>query len=230
MNYHRPTLDLLAVDGPFHTHPVDDLLSWAAEQGMVLPAAYLEWASIDRGALLSKYSNDDWFCFESPELVTTPAGECGLNFETENQGNYDKIVLLDHGENPPVLFRWVGEAAWVRHAASFSECVYAQVFDWQYRLEFNQADPSYKEIAYYGSIKLASARSIDLLRDQFTETVSTRFIIEGCRYTVYRFYRTLEARITATLEEGGGVRIDVTGAEEKVRALVRELRLTLGDS
>jgi hypothetical protein len=43
-----------------------------------LPASFLEWAKVDDGSLLQKYSNDDRFWFDKPELVVTPAGVRGL--------------------------------------------------------------------------------------------------------------------------------------------------------
>ena len=105
--YHDRTLQLLG-DKEVREKPVPKLLEWARATGVVLPEAYLEWAQLDRNNLLGRYSNDDWFCFDTPEIVTTPEGIRGLLFNRENQGNFEKIVTLNQGDDPPVPFAWIG--------------------------------------------------------------------------------------------------------------------------
>src|SRR4051794_37243711 len=98
--FHQRTLALLDSEGvPLpQQRSVEILLDWATQHSIRLPAAYLEWAKLDDGGLLQKYSNDDQFWLEKPELVVTPEGVRGLLFNQENQGNFDRIVCLDQGD------------------------------------------------------------------------------------------------------------------------------------
>ena len=103
-NYHDKTLELLRSE-PLCVHfPAHNLRNWANSNKVILPAAFLEWAELNGQQLLSKYSNDDWFSFDRPRILTTPEGLRGILFHEENQGNFRKLVLLDRGDDPPVLF------------------------------------------------------------------------------------------------------------------------------
>src|SRR3712207_3049662 len=92
---------------------------WAVEQGVALPAAVREWAALDGGDLMSRSRNQDWFYFDPPSVVS-PSQGAGLLFCIENQSNFGKVVLLEHGEDPPVLFGWLMEEPWVMHTQRFS--------------------------------------------------------------------------------------------------------------
>jgi hypothetical protein len=72
--YHDRTLKLLGSEGALDERSVAELIEWARTNDVILPAAYLEWARLDGNNLLRKYSNDDWFFFEDPEIVVTPEG------------------------------------------------------------------------------------------------------------------------------------------------------------
>src|SRR3989442_532333 len=145
--FHDQTLKLLGPEGIRKEQPVPTLMDWSKEKGVALPGAYVEWAKLDPdGQLLRKYSNGDHFWFEPGEIIVTQNGFRGIGFHQESQGNYTKMLLLDRGDNPPVLWNCEGHPSWVQHAASFSDCVFAQIFDWQYWLEFDADDPTYREI------------------------------------------------------------------------------------
>jgi hypothetical protein len=152
----------------------------------------------------AKYGND-WFWFDEPTLVETPDGVRGLKFNSENQNNFDRIVVLDAGDDPPVLYAWIGKPPWIRNVGRFSDAVYAQVFDWQYWLEFNSDDPTYKEVTYTGSIALPStSRCIEVFRSCYEETVTTRYLVDDVSYTEYRFLKSPLERFTVMVEDSTG--------------------------
>jgi hypothetical protein len=226
--FHKRTLALLGNEGVRQQRSVESLIAWAAKNAIRLPAAFLEWAKFDDGSLLQKYSNDDRFWFDKPKLVVTPEGVRGLLFNQENQGNFDRIVCLDQGEDPPVLFGWIGRPPWVKNAERFSDAVFAQVFDWQYWLEFKPEDPAYKEITYYGEMKFNTDRCLITLRQRFEETVTTRFIADGTGYTEYRFMKSPVLRLTVLVADDKSTNIRVTGRPtEKVKAFEAELKSIL---
>src|SRR5215831_10943406 len=94
VKYHAGALGLLGPEGRDERRPVPELDAWANAHGVVLPAAYREWAELGGGALLEKYSNCSKFHFDAPELATID-GQRGLLFERETQGNFYTVVLLD---------------------------------------------------------------------------------------------------------------------------------------
>lgn len=210
------------------TRSVANLSAWAKERAVALPAAFLEWATFDDGSLLTKYSNDDWFWFDSPEVVVTPNGVRGLRFHSENQNNFDRLITLDHGDDPSVLFAWLGRPPWVTNAERFSDAVFSQVFDWQFRLEFKPDDPNYKEIACTREIHLKTDGCIPLLRHHYEESVTTRLIVEDDYYTEYRFLGPQAQRLTVTVANGRSTTISVTGRPfEQVNAVYEELKSKL---
>lgn len=221
--FHAGTLQLLGAEGASAKQPVAKLIHWAKDHGVTLPGAYLDWASIDQGDLLRKYSNDDKFFFQSPELVVTPEGLRGILFSSENQGNFEKIVTLEQGDDPPVLFAWIGKPPWVTYCERFSDCVYAQIFDWQYLLEFRADDPAFKEITYYGDIHLNTTHCVGVLRRQFQETVTTRDAINGKQSTAFRFLKSLKERMTVLVADDGLSHIRVTGPYALVAKLEADL-------
>lgn len=226
--FHERTLALLGSDRIRQQRAVETLLDWAAKNTIRLPAAFLEWAKLDDGSLLQKYSNDDRFWFDEPKLVVTPDGVRGLLFNQENQGNFDQIVCLDQGEDPPVLFAWIGRPPWVKNVERFSDAVYAQIFDWQYWLEFKADDPKYKEITYYGELNFKTDGCLTVLRDRYEETVTTSFIADGLRYTEYRFIKSPVLRLTVMVAHDRSTNIRVTGRPtESVKAFEAELKSLL---
>jgi hypothetical protein len=224
-------LALLGAEGVRQKRSVESLLDWAAKKAIRLPKAFVEWAKLDDGSLLQKYSNDDWFWFDEPELVATPEGVRGLRFNSENQNNFDRIVTLDQGDDPPVLFAWICRPPWIKNAQRFSDAVYAQVFDWQYSLEFKPHDPAYKEITYYGELNFKTDDCLAVLRKHYEETVKTSFITDDNRYTEYRFIKSPVLRLTVLVGGDGSTNIRVTGQPmEAVKSLETELKsVLLGD-
>lgn len=218
--YDDRTLALLGAEGEHAPTAALKLTAWAAKNAVALPAAYLEWAELDPGGrLLAKYSNQDDFCIDEPRLEATPDGGRGLLFWEENQGNCHWIAALDHGDDPPV-FVVFDSKDWAVFADRFSDCVYAQIFDWQYRLELG--GPYGPEITYYGHLKLKTERCLDTLRHLFTPCVVTQ---ASKGLVQYRFQKSLTERLTVTV---GGRRpqigIEITGDDkEQIRHLEAEL-------
>jgi hypothetical protein len=226
--FHAHTLELLGKEGARRKRSGKTLLDWAVKNAIRIPQAFLEWAKIDDGSLLQKYSNDDRFSFDEPELVVTPDGVRGLMFNQENQGNFTRIVCLDQGDDPPVLFAWIGRPPWVKNAERFSDVVFAQVFDWQYWLEFKPDDPAYKEITYYGELNFKTNRCLAVLRQRCEESVTTRFIADGISYTEYRFIKSPALRLTVLVAGDKSTSIRVTGRPmEAVKKFGAELKSVL---
>ena len=163
--FHDKTLALLGGLAPRPQRSVQRLTKWAERNCIQLPGAFAQWAQLDDGSLLEKYSNSDWFWFDEPEVVAIPGGRA-LRFNSENQNNFDRLVMLDGGDDPPVLFGWVGQPPWVTYTEHFSDAIFAQIFDWQYWVEFGPGDPEQKSIAYTGDISLPGSSCIDVLRSR----------------------------------------------------------------
>jgi hypothetical protein len=142
----------------------------------------------------------------------------GLLFHVENQGNFSRAVLLGQGADPPVVFGWIGRPPWVLYAERFSDCVFAQVFDWQYQFKFGPGDDD-KEIAPTAVVRLRTRRAPAVLRQHFAELVGTQFVVEGVRYDEYRFWRSPVERLTVAVPEDDGTQIFITGAYPAILAL-----------
>jgi len=193
--YHARTLDLLGSERPRERRPVPELAAWADAQGVVLPAAYLEWAELGGGALLEKYSNCSRFHFDAPRLVDVD-GQRALKFEEENQGNFTTVVLLGRGDDPPVLFGWIGDAPWVTFTERFSDAVYAQIFDWQFQVDWDpddseddagEDDDSDGPVREGRQFSLRTDRYLDALHARCAEVVGSRIVVDGDLYTTRRF-------------------------------------------
>jgi hypothetical protein len=193
-NYHERTLNLLGIK-PGNLESDIPLISWAEQHHINLPKAYLEWAQIDRSGILFKYSNQDDFLMHEPEIVTIADGHRGLLYCRENQGCFDKIVLLDEGDDPPVLMSWISDESWFQHSQHFSDEVFCQIFDWQYALEFDEDDTW---IAYDSDFKVRP--------NQITE----KFILrcQALPQTQIMYDETIEIRHRLTLPNGTRLLID----------------------
>lgn len=212
---------MLGLNGRLKKQPVRELIEWEKANNIVLPAAYVEWMQLGGKQLLEKYSNSDNFFF-GDEIVTTPEGVKGLEFHQENQGNFIMIVALEQGDDPPVLFAWLDRPPWIVYAKKFSDYVFAQIFEWQYKLEF---DPDTDEgwICYTGDIDLKTSKCLSTLRDRFEEVTTTNFIVDDEYYTVYRFWKSLLERISVIMIPDGTVSIEISGEYDLVVALEADL-------
>jgi hypothetical protein len=174
MSYHKRTLELLGMTSASLETEIP-LMNWALKHNIDLPQAYLEWAKIDRDGILAKYSPGDWIDLHQPSIVTLPDGRRGLLFYRENQGNFDRIVMLDEGDDPPVLMSFGNdEEEWFQYSQCFSEALFCQIFDWQYALDFSG---DYPEIAYYTEFVVAN-NGLDKLMSRHLELPQTQIIID----------------------------------------------------
>jgi hypothetical protein len=124
-----------------------------------------------------------------------------------------------------VLFAWVGKPPWVTNAARFSDAVFAQVFDWQYWLEFRPDDPAYKEITYTGGISLETDGCLLVLRRRYEEAVTTYFVVESEQYTEYRFFASPTLRLRVTVAGNRSTTIHLTGRPlDRVKTLEEDLK------
>ncbi|MCU0542953.1 MAG: hypothetical protein MUE44_12265 [Oscillatoriaceae cyanobacterium Prado104] len=222
VKYHQQSLEMLGLNGVLKKQPVPELIEWAKTNNIVLPAAYIEWAQLGGEELLERYSNDDRFHFGESEIVTTPEGVKGLWFHQENQGNFTMIVALDRGDDPPVLYSDIGQPPWIVYTEKFSDFVFAQIFDWQYKLEFD-TESDEKWIVYTGNIDLKTSKRVSILRDLFEELVTTNFIIDDEPFTVYRFWKSLQERISVIIIPDGTASIEISGEYNLVLALEADL-------
>ena len=228
-SFHANTLALLPKRERPEPRSVDDVLAWAAENGLTLPASYLEWARYDRGALLEKYSNDDQFSFGRPTTMKTDTGHQALVIHRENQGNFDAVVPLGQGDDPPVLFAWCGRPPWVIAGKSLSDYLFAQVFDWQHQLLFSKNDPEFKEIAPSSHIEFGSAGIEAFLEQDFEALVSTSFVVDELVYQVRRFRSKTDERVIVTTPKDGHPSALITGDRERVQVLEEVIREAMID-
>lgn len=227
--YHDRTLALLGPEGELEEQPAPELTAWAQANEITLPASYLEWARLDRNNLLRKYSNDDWFYLDNPDLVTTPSGMRALFFHSENQNNFNMYVALDSGDDPPVLYQEANNPRWLTYCERFSDYIFARIFDWQYLLVFDADDPENKDIAYTGDIELQNDRCISILRERFSQAVTTQYLVNDARIEEYRFWKSLRERMTVAVGADRRALITITGELDLVLALEAELLELLSD-
>jgi hypothetical protein len=174
MSYHEQTLNLLGITSQ-NLEIETPLMNWAFKHNIDLPKAYLEWAKIDQGEILAKYSPGDWIDIHKPSITTLTDGRRGLLFYRENQNNFERIVMLDEGNDPPVLMSFGNdEDDWFQYSQCFSDAVFCQVFDWQYALDFSN---DYPEIAYYAEFTVTN-NGIDKLMLRHMELPQTQIIID----------------------------------------------------
>lgn len=230
-----------------------------SRHGVTVPAAYREWAALGGGQILHNHNPDDmqwfdqcnyWNGSKDPGIITTPDGSRGIPYQQErHDGAYHTIVLLDHGDDPPVLFCWdspsfITEEPWVVdgpqvvvRAPRFSDCVYADVFDGQFGhwLEFDDDGygwDQFDEHELWIGLR-ATGACLRYLRAHYEETASTQRFHEDGPVEQYRFAKSPTERLIVA---DGPVVTDVAAAVRitaatsgQVAALAAELRANLAD-
>jgi len=145
MVYHDKLRALLARIGDVDPNELGDeeyarpctgaqLSSAEARLAVTLPASPREWYGREDAVTLLRYcSNEDFPLFPDEFSISEELheGRQVLVFMHENQGVVEWGMSLGTGDDPAVVIRWTepGEP-WVSCAASFSDFVYALVFDW----------------------------------------------------------------------------------------------------
>jgi hypothetical protein len=182
MSYHKRTLDLLGMTAASLDTEIP-LMNWALKHEIDLSKAYLEWAKIDRDGILARYSDRDYIYIQDPRIITLADGRRGLLFFRENQGCFDRIAMLDEGDDPPVLMSFVPDREeWFQYSQYFSDAVFCQIFDWQYALDFSG---DYPEIAYYTQFGVRN-NNVDKLISRQLELPQTQIIYESDPLIQYR--------------------------------------------
>jgi hypothetical protein len=218
--YHESTLKLLEIDSASDPTLSRTLEEWGIENDIILPAAFLEWAQLGGGEILETYSNTDRFYFGRPEIVTIADGRRGLLFHVESQGNFQMIVALDEGDDPPVLYSWLGDPPWVQYTRRFSDFVFTQVFDFEYRV---------REDGFFNDFMLRSNGCIETLRERFEEKVPSVFLVDDEVIRASRFMRDRNERVTLLVWPTGKTAVCVTGSMKSVVAMENELLEMFGD-
>ena len=132
---------------------------------------------MDANNILSVFSNTDTFDWQ--RIVDLPNGCKGLAFHEEHQGNFTKCCVVDGTDDPPVLWSWYDDENWTPYAARFSDCIFAQVFDYQYQLGLHDGCED--------TLSLRNGSVVTTLRARYEEAPETGFIIEGERWQENRF-------------------------------------------
>jgi hypothetical protein len=164
-----------------------------------LPEAYKYWASAPRAAeILHQYSNTDnfWFTPKVNDIVSTDAGDV-LLFSRESQGNFQLGVLLDSDESdPPVYYSDFHENRWTLFCERFSEAIFTQIFDWQYRLKFDERWGEW-QIDYYKHIPIPFRdNTLPSLCEWYTQHPTTHWFFETpFDTTTWRFSTPDDERI-----------------------------------
>lgn len=233
-----------------------------SRHGVTVPAAYREWAALGGGQILHNHNPDDmqwfdqcnyWNGSKDPGIITTPDGSRGIPYQQErHDGAYHTIVLLDHGDDPPVLFCWdspsfITEEPWVVdgpqvvvRAPRFSDCVYAEVFDHQFG-DYYYLDPDDPDDRLRGFDPreewvgpYATDGCLGYLRSHYEETVSTRRFTDDGPVEEYRFARSPTERLIVDVGSEGvtaGAVVRVTAAtRDQIVAMEAELRTNLADT
>jgi len=229
--YHDRTLKLLGITAEADSDPdTAELASSAVAHGLKIPAAFEEWVRLGGQDTMERLNHDEAFFFSTPEVLETFMGP-GLSFCQENQGCWELVALLDHGDDPPVVYvEWQdGEPLpGLLHADSFSECILAQVFDWQHMFEFSELDGA-ADMAYQATVMLDGPPSPDVLRQRFDQHATTHFLRYDKVYDNQRYSRSPDERLIVTVAEGERAAITILGADiDAILAVEAELLEWLG--
>ncbi len=184
---------------------VDEPLSFGTQSvpefARKLPDAYMYWASSSEAAsVLHKFSNTDkfWFSPNDDDVVSTADGDI-LLFCRESQGNFELGVLLDAADaDPPVLYSDFRGERWTQYCDRFTDAIFTQIFDWQYRLAFDEKWGA--EIDYYETVDVPFRDdTLAALRDAYTEHPKSHWFMETPRdATTWRFSTPDDERILLT--------------------------------
>jgi hypothetical protein len=214
IKYHKRTLELLGIISE-NLETEMPLINWAKKNDVVLPESYLEWAKIDLSDILTKYSNQDNFYIHKPSIKNIAGGRRGILFCRENQGNFDLIVMLDEGDDPPVLMSFGGEdERWFQYSKSFSDAIFCQIFDWQYALDFSGDWP---EIAYSSDFIVQPNHGIAKFIPQCQGLPQTQIVYESTR--------SIEHRLSLQ----NGIRVIITEYNEAAQITIYGLSIDLID-
>ncbi len=196
---------MLAVDKRFN-HKLDSNKKLELEYDERLPAAVLEWAKLHEalqwkwrnswmnqdGEILEYYSNNDHFWLTDLSIsnaFTIPSlNKTLIEFGQENQGNFKLAFEYQTGlDNPQVYINDI-PTGWNLYARSFSDFVFTQIFDWQFRLENL---PEWEtEIGYYEMLDIKNIDDIEIYLRHLRPEVSNEYTWMGDENRMRRYSKS----------------------------------------
>jgi hypothetical protein len=237
--YHKAIIELLGIADRISFSERSDLFAGEERQQVTIPASYREWCALKIGEpLLKLFSNMDRFYLASPKIrVDNTWGLCA-EFMSENQSNFDLAVVLDGSEDPCVIFTsFDGKCR--QYTQHFSDYVFAQIFDWQFRLE--EVDPIQVEGAgmmdrlhpQQSRAKMFEVRYTEDLLDQLSiipnRGPTTSYNTDDQFYTEHRFWRLPDARLLLTINESLDTALIQVFGTESINPLYAHLKDCFSD-
>lgn len=217
IQYHQKSLRLLELDKRFNTQ-VQNIPEITVKNPNKLPESVYEWAILHHHLgwawkdewmkapedILHFYSIGDFFWynhqftkaidFDDPDVETYAyKNQVLIPFATENQNNFYLAYILDGSPDPTVFYSAYHREQWVPYTRSFSDFVFAQIYDWQFQIDFL---PNWeKEIGLYKSLDFESKEQYETLLADCTREPSTYYYWNGQEGETHRFSFNPEERI-----------------------------------
>lgn len=230
INYHNDSFDLLKIGKRFTTDSqqhsekeliIDELLPESVKEFIKLHEFYNwywknKW-STKTHELLEFYSNNDLFWITtlniSEKIIDEKTGKSLIEFGQENQGNFLLAFEFDTNNPDPSVYINDSSNNWNLYFQTFSDFVYCQIFEWQFKLGFL---PGWEtELGYYETSDLSSPEEILLLREKFKEGPSNEYIWEDHSIRITRFYNSDSERVIA-YEVNDKISIEVFGIDHSI--------------
>ena len=239
LDYHSRTLELLEAGPLVRFAESAELTAWERENGIVLPPSYREWCKLTIGEpALRFFSNMDSFFLTSPRLREDEEFGTCVEFMRENQGNYELAIALDSSDDPPVVYSWCAGKR-VRHAATFSDYVFTQIFDWQFKIEDIEA----QGVAIEGITDRYDPRagrentiqigSVDDLREVAAlfpnRGPTTTYYVEGDRYSEDRYWGSNDQRLRLIANHTDGTTLLTLFGTEAILPVYAKIKETLAE-
>jgi hypothetical protein len=202
--YHHKTIEILKTDKRFKTEQSEKCILENPKTISELPQAVWEWICLqnqpqwrwgeNKDQILRFYSNDDHFWIneqliwkENEEGSFLDEGLKIVDFATENQNNFLLGIVWNGNPDPAVMYTDYQEQRWVTYTNSFSEFIYIQIFDWQFKLSGKH--PNWrKEIDEYGYIELKNTSdALEKFNHSYKKEPSNQYFWENEDIKVYRY-------------------------------------------
>jgi hypothetical protein len=236
--YHKAIIELLGITDRISFTERSDLF-FEGQQRVSIPASYQEWCALKFGEpLLKLFSNMDCFYLSSPKIrVDNTWGLCA-EFMSENQNNFDLAVVLDGSEDPCVIFKWL-DGRCMQYASSFSDYVFAQIFDWQFSLE--ELEPAQVEEAGMMDRLHPQQSREKTFEVHYSEELlarlllipnrgsTTSYYIDDQSYTEHRFWTLPDARLRLIINESQGKALVHVFGTESINTLYTSLKDCFAD-
>jgi hypothetical protein len=193
LRYHSKTFQLLGIEPRRSAFAVEALARVKNKIGRTLPASVREWYELENAcSLLLEHSNDDQPVdiaeFGGPQRDThggRPHDLLANNllvFRCENQGVCAWAIQLDGSADPPVVVDFDTQfKSWIRCAPSFSQHIYAWMWDYGVSLARLRSD----DLLIQAQNRPLSMEALSFLNNQFEAELVTH---GWPGHTQYRFF------------------------------------------